>query len=352
MSTVRPDNPVTEDEVATGDLVPDPRTTRSASSVKSWAAQNYRQIILFGTFALMILIFSLAKPSAFLTATNIHNLVNAMPVLTMMAIGVTVVLVLGEFDLSVPNVASLAAVVIGVLSTQTSFGLIVALVLGAVVVGLAAGAVNGTAVGYGRAPAFIVTLAVGSICAGIELLVQSKIHLGQTSIAVSSIPTSLQNLTLKHFLGFDLTVWVVLIIAAIVGSAMVLTPWGRHVHAIGGNETAARLAGVPVRRTKVSAFMLTGLLAGIAGMLFTSGNGYFANALTPYLLPAYAAAFFGAAGVGRRGFSVPATLFGALYLSTLTNGLTVLNEPLWVASVVQGVVLFVAVLMARLGQRS
>src|SRR2546423_1323333 len=148
MSTVRPDNPVTEDEVANGDLVSGPPTTRGASSLKSWAAQNYRQAILFGTFALMILIFSLAKPSTFLTATNIHNLVNAMPVLTMMAIAVTIVLVLGEFDLSVPNVASLAAVVIGVLATQTSYGLIVALVVGAVIVGLAAGAVNGTAVGY------------------------------------------------------------------------------------------------------------------------------------------------------------------------------------------------------------
>jgi ribose transport system permease protein len=100
------------------------------------------------------------------------------------------------------------------------------------------------------------------------------------------------------------------------------------------------------------AFMLTALIAGLAGVLFTSANGYFADALTPYLLPAYAAAFFGAAGVGRRGFSIPATVFGALYLSTLTNGLTVLNEPQWVSSVVQGVVLFVAVLMARLGSSS
>ena len=87
-------------------------------------------------------------------------------------------------------------------------------------------------------------------------------------------------------------------------------------------------------------------------MLFSSGNGYFANALPSYLLPAYAAAFFGAAGVGRRGFSVPATLFGALYLATLTNGLSVMSAPLWVASVVQGIVLFVAVLMARIGTTS
>jgi ribose transport system permease protein len=314
--------------------------------------KNYRQIILVGSFFLMIIIFTLAKSGTFLTSNNIHNLIDGMPVLTMLAIAVTIVLILGEFDLSVPNVTALSAVIIAIVTTQTSLGLIVAIILGGIIVASAAGAVNGVAVGYGRAPAFVVTLAVGSMAAGLELLVQSKIHLGQTAIAVSSLPTSLQNLTTKHFLGFYITVWFVVVIAVIVALVMVVTPWGRHIHAIGGNETAARLAGVPVRRTKVTAFMLTALLAGLAAVVFTSANGYFADALTPYLLPAYAAAFFGAAGVGRRGFSIPATVFGALYLSTLTNGLTVLNEPQWVSSVVQGVVLFVAVLMARLGSSS
>jgi ribose transport system permease protein len=350
MSTVGSENAV-KDEVAPV-ATSSKRGPGGGRSLRTLAVKHYRQIILVGSFILMIVIFTLAKSSTFLTSANIHNLINGMPVLTMLAVAVTIVLVLGEFDLSVPNVAALGAVIIAVLATQTSLGLIVAIIVGGILVGLAAGAVNGTAVGYGRAPAFIVTLAVGSMCAGLELLVQSKISLGQTAIAVSSLPKSLQNLTINHFLGFYITVWIVLVIAAIVSVVMVYTPWGRHVHAIGGNETAARLAGVPVRLTKVTAFMLTALVAALGAVVFTSANGYFADALTPYLLPAYAAAFFGAAGVGRRGFSVPATLFGALYLSTLTNGLTVLNAPTWVSSVVQGVVLFVAVLMARLGSAS
>jgi ribose transport system permease protein len=266
----------------------------------------------------------------------------------MMAIAVTVVLVLGEFDLSVPNVAALTALIVAILATQSSLGLILVLVLG-LLAATGAGSVNGLAVGYGKAQAFVVTLAVGSIAAGLELLVQTKINLGQTAIGVSNLPTSLQKLSTSHIFGFELSVWVFLIVALVVGLAIVHTPWGRHVQAVGGNETAARLAGVPVRRTKVTAFMVTGLLGGLAGVLFAARNGYFANALPPFLLPAYAAAFFGAAGVGRRGFSVPATVFGALYLSVLANGLTVMNEPLWVTSVVQGVVLFIAVLMARGG---
>ncbi len=134
--------------------------------------------------------------------------------------------------------------------------------------------------------------------------------------------------------------------------AVVSAPWSRHVQAIGGDETAERLTGLPVRLTKVTAFTLMGLLAVIGSILVTSGDGYFADARTPYLLPAYAAAFFGVAGVGRRGLSAPATILGALYLSTLTNGLTVLNDPPWVASAVLGSVLFVAVLMARRGTAS
>ena len=338
------------DEVAQGGLVPAPPTPQQA--MRERAKRHYRQIILVGSFVVMIIFFWVERPSEFPTSTNIQNLINGMPVLTMMALAVTVVLILGEFDLSVPNVASLTTVVVAIMTTQTSLGLIPALIVGWLLVGFAAGSVNGVAVGYGKAPAFIVTLAVGSVCAGVELLVQSKIRLGQTSIPVSSLPTALQDVTNRHLIGFELAVYVLIVVALILGLVLVHAPWGRHVHAIGGNETAARLAGVPVRRTKVTAFVATAVLAALAGVLFSSGNGYFANALPSYLLPAYAAAFFGAAGVGRRGFSVPATLFGALYLATLTNGLSVMSAPLWVASVVQGIVLFVAVLLARIGTTS
>lgn len=301
---------------------------------------------MFGSFALMFVIFTLAKPGQFLTSTNIQNLINALPVLAMMAIAVTIVLILGEFDLSVPNVAALTTVTVAIASTQTSLGLVIVVIIG-LLLATGIGSVNGAAVGYGKAPAFVVTLAIGSMAAGMELLVQSKIDLGQTSIAVSNLPQTLQDLSTKHVFGFELAVGLLLIVAVIVGVGMVLSPWGRHVQAIGGNEIAARLAGVPVRRTKVLAFSLTGLLAGLAGLLFAARGGYFANALPPYLLPAYAAAFFGAAGVGRRGFSIPATMFGALYLQVLANGLTVMNVPTWVTSFVQGVVLFAAVLLAR-----
>jgi len=314
-----------------------------------------RQVLLVGSFFAICIFFTIAEPDGFLTEENLKNLVNDLPVIGMLAISVTVVLVLGEFDLSVPNVAALCGVIVALLTAHKGFdsGIVVwiAVLLG-LLAATAAGTVNGLAVGYGRASAFVVTLAVGSIAAGLELLIQGRIELGATQIARLDLPTSLLELSDTKIWDLELAVVVLLVVAVVVGIVMVHSPWGRHVQAIGGNETAARLAGIAVRRTKVIAFVIAGLLAGVAGMLFTARQGYFANSMTAFLLPAYAAAFFGAAAVGRRGFSVPATLFGALYLSTLANGLRVMNEPLWVISVVQGGVLFITVLIARAGTRS
>jgi len=320
-------------------------------SARKRSRPSLRKTIMFGSFLLMLVFFSLAKPDMFWSGQNLANVLNALPVLAMLAIAVTVVLILGEFDLSVPYVAALTTVTVAVASTQTGMPFVLVLIIG---LGLATiiGGVNGAAVGYGKAPAFVVTLAVGSMAAGIELFVQSKIDLGQTSIRVSTLPDVLQNLSLNYWISFgdfklEIATLLLVVVAVIVGIVMTLTPWGRHVTAIGGNEIAARLAGVPVRRTKVLAFTLTGLLAGLAGMLFAARAGYFNNALPAFLLPAYAAAFFGAAGVGKRGFSIPATMFGAVYLAVLSNGLTIMNVPTWVGTGVQGVVLFAAVLLAR-----
>ncbi|MBS1845344.1 MAG: ABC transporter permease [Actinobacteria bacterium] len=323
-------------------------------SDQNWQARisrlPVRQLLLIGSFLVMVLVFSLAKPDGFPTSQNVKNLINELPILGMLAISVTVVLVLGEFDLSVPNVAALSTVVVSILTAQAGFGVAPAILVALLVAALA-GTVNGVGVGYGKASAFVVTLAVGSVAAGTELFVQGRIDGGLTQITRLELPAGLLTLSNTRIAGIELAVIVFLLIALVIGLILVHSPWGRHVQAIGGNEVAARLAGVPVRRDKVIAFVTAGALAGIAGVLFAARQGYFSNALPPYLLPAYAAAFFGAAAVGRRGFSVPATLFGVLYLSTLSNGLRVMNEPLWVISVIQGVILLVTVLLARAGWR-
>ena len=130
---------------------PDPGAPARGGAVKTYLSSRYRQAILVGSFFVMILFFVLQEPDTYPTTGNIENLINGMPVLAVMAIAVTVVLVLGEFDLSVPNVAALTALIVGILVSQSSLGLILALLLG-LLVAATAGTVNGVAVGYAQGP--------------------------------------------------------------------------------------------------------------------------------------------------------------------------------------------------------
>jgi ribose transport system permease protein len=241
-------------------------------------SHRIRETLLVGAFVAMVILFATQRADIFLSSQNVYNLINGIPVFGLLAIGVTVVLTLGEFDLSVTSVASLSSIIVAVLVTQggldLGFGLALSVII-ALAAGAFLGAVSGVAVGYFGANAFIVTLAVGSVASGFELLIQGKISGGQTSIALANLPRTLLKLSSDHLFGFEVAVPIFLVIAIVIGLILALTPWGRHVQAIGGNETAARVAGVAVRRTKLVAFTLTGVLAAFAGVFFVARNGYY-----------------------------------------------------------------------------
>jgi ribose transport system permease protein len=122
------------------------------------------------------------------------------------------------------------------------------------------------------------------------------------------------------------------------------TVYGRHASSVGDNPAAARLTGVPVERVRVVAFVLAGLTAGVAAVLVTSSAGqYYPNLGTGYLLPAYAAAFLGLSLGGGLRFNVIGSYLGVLLLDMVSTGLTMMNQPSWIAALVQGIVLLVAV---------
>ncbi len=321
-----------------------------ARALATRTRMTWRQLLLIGTFVVMLVAFAAASPDQFATWQNVRNGLNDLTVLALLAMAVTVVLYFGQFDLAAPAVASLAVVVVGVLTTTAGMGsgvLLIVAVLVTVLIGTSLGTASGLGVAYGSASSFVVTLAVSSVAYGLELLVQSQIGSGATSISRPSLPSPLLGLTDTRIAGLELTVFLTALIAVGLWFLMTRSVYGRNAQAIGGNEDAARLAGVPVERIKWMGFALGGTLAALAGLALAARSGYFSNSTTAFLLPAYAAAFFGAAAVGRRGFSIPATLFGVFYLQTLSNGLQALNQPVWMISVVQGLVLFATVMLAR-----
>jgi ribose/xylose/arabinose/galactoside ABC-type transport system permease subunit len=287
-------------------------------------------------FLAAIVFFAVAKPDSFLTLDNARAILDDTSVLVVLAVGVTAVLVIGEFDLSVGFVVGLAAAAgIGTMAFRGwPVWAAIAITLAA---GGIAGLANGVAVAYVRIPSFVATLAIGSIAAAVELAIT------KTSI-FEGIPPS--------YLDIALTRVGTIPLRAIIAAAVVLlflvvlraTVFGRHASSIGDNPVAAVLAGVSVARVRVAAFVLAGLTAGLAAVLVTSSAGsYYPNLGTGYLLPAYAAAFLGLSlGSGLR-FNVLGSYIGVLLLGTVTTGLTMMDQPSWVAALVQGIVLIVAV---------
>jgi ribose transport system permease protein len=318
--------------IADGETARERRRTSPLLALRLIAERWSLLIAFVGAFTF----FSVAKPSVFLTWANAQAILDSASVLCILAVGVTVVLVLGEFDLSVGNVVSLAAASSVAAMSYHGFSTApaIALALGcSTLVGL----INGVAVAYVRIPSFIATLAMGSVAAGIELAIT------RTSI-FQGLSHSYLTIALTKYGGFSLPTFIA--VGAMLAILVILktTVYGRYASSVGDNPAAARLTGIPVQRVKVIGFMLTAFTAGAASVIAaSSAQSYYPGIGTGYLLPAYAAAFLGLSLSGGLRFSVLGSYLGVLLLGTVTTGLTIMNQPNWTASVVQGGVLMVAV---------
>lgn len=283
-----------------------------------------------------IVFFAIARPDSFLSLDNARAILDDTSVLAVLAVGVTVVLVIGEFDLSVGFLVGLAAAA-GVGAMAFHGWPVWAAVLVMLAAGAISGLASGVAVAHVRIPSFVATLAIGSIAAAVELAIT------RTSI-FEGIPASYVEIATTRVGTVPLRAIVAVAVVAVFVVILRGTVFGRHASSIGDNAAAATLAGVPVANVRLVAFVLAGTTAGLAAVLVTSSAGsYYPNLGTGLLLPAYAAAYLGLSlGSGLR-FNVIGSYIGVLLLGTVTTGLTMMNQPSWVAALVQGFVLIAAV---------
>jgi ribose transport system permease protein len=291
----------------------------------------------------MIGVFAVLRPETFLTTENFNNvLVQAAP-LAAIAFGLTVVLVMGDFDLSVAAMSSLAGAVALYLMSRDGVHWVPAIGV-ALLVSIVVGLANGFLVAYAKNSSFIITLASGTILTGIEFTItkqetlfenvpQGYIELGQGSIA--GIRTLL------------------IIAAAVFVACLILlekTELGRYMRAVGGNSEAARLAGLNVSRLRLTGFIIVAVAAAISGIMLTAQAGSSTpSGASGLLLPAFAAAFLGAAAFRPGEFNVAGTLVGVLILAVIQNGLTLMNADPAVINLVQGGILIAAVWLTRAG---
>ncbi|MFI7295581.1 substrate-binding domain-containing protein [Streptomyces sp. NPDC050121] len=295
--------------------------------------------------ALIVLVIAMSALSGdFLTTDNLLNVGVQAAVTAILAFGVTFVIVSAGIDLSVGSVAALSATVLAWSATQQGVPVVIAVVL-AVATGVAAGLVNGFLIAYGKLPPFIATLAMLSVGRGLSLVISKGSPI--------AFPDSVSHLgdTLGGWLPVPVLVMVVmgLIAAFVLGRTYI----GRSMYAIGGNEEAARLSGLRVKRQKLTIYALSGVFAAAAGIVLASRlSSAQPQAADGYELDAIAAVVIGGASLAGGTGKASGTLIGALILAVLRNGLNLLSVSAFWQQVVIGVVIALAVLLDTLRRKA
>ncbi len=296
-----------------------------------------------GGLIILCVVMTILSPF-FLSFNNLFNVGIQIAVVAILALGQTFVIVSGGIDLSVGSVLGLAGIVFGWASVVAGLPLPVALALG-IGTGALAGLTNGLLITLGNLPPFIATLAMLSAARGLALVVSGGVPL-------NPLPEAIRTLGRGDLFFIPLPVVLTLIMLVIAFGILRSTYSGRCMYAIGGNEEASRLSGINVSRQKLIIYTLSGLFAGIAGILFMARlasadpQGGFT-----YELDAIAAVVIGGASLSGGVGTASGTLIGALILGVLRNGLNLLNVSSFWQQVVIGAVIALAVMTDTLRRR-
>jgi ribose transport system permease protein len=290
---------------------------------------------------LLIVFFSIARPSAFPTWANAITILQLASPLAVVAIGVTVPMAVGDFDLSISGMMSLGSAIAVVLMVSGGVNWIVAIII-AVIIGMLLGSVVGYAVSYLGASSFIVTLAAGQIFLGGQYLLIDQATIFQ------GIPQAFIDMTA----GPRIIVYPA-VLAVIMYVWLDRMEGGRLIYAIGINPTAARFAGVRVRWWRLVSFSVVAAFAVFGGCMVASTSAAETPGLgSAYLLPVYAAVFLGSVVLKPGRFTILGTVVGVLFLQVLQTGLAMMSLSGSVILIIQGGVLAAAIIFAQLGRKT
>lgn len=317
---------------------------------RDWLARGQSLLGL----GLMVVLMSLLS-DRFLTVENGLNILRQISVNLCLSVGMTLIILSGGIDLSVGAVLALAgAVAAGLLKEGLSlpmFGVLLQFtvwgaILAGVVVGLALGWFNGFVITRFRLPPFVATLGTLSVARGLTMLWTG-------GYPITGLGETFGFMGTGFWLGVPMPVWICAFWVAVFVVVTRRTRFGRHLYAVGGNERAALLTGLPVERVKLWVYTLGGGLAGVAGLMVTARlDSAQPNAGLGYELDSIAAVVIGGTSLsGGRG-SVMGTVLGCLIIGVLNNGLFLLNvSPFW-QQVIKGLVILAAVALDRMSQRN
>lgn len=292
--------------------------------------------LLVASFAL----FSILSPDLFFTWLNVRIMLAAQGTAVLLAIAATIPLRAGDFDLSVSAVMILSACVVGVLYTKDVP--VVWCIVAALAVGVVVGLLNSIfVVGLGL-DGLIVSLGILTLLIGLTQFVSEN-------NLVTTIPPGVQDFASYRILSLPSVVWIGWVVAVIIWFVFERTPLGRYLLFLGGNPTAAALAGLRVNRLRTGAFIAASMISALAGILLAGSLG----AVDPsssgaYLLPPFTAAFLGTTMIHLGRFNVVGTLVGLYLLTVGITGLQLLGVEGWVSDVFNGAALILAIAFAKI----
>lgn len=298
------------------------------------------------TFGLLILIFLLSVISPFfLTPVNLLNVSRQSAINIIIAAGMTMVIFTGGIDLSVGSVMAFAAsagvVAITHFNVNTWLGVLICLIVGA-----ACGFVNGLVITKGKVPDFIATLGMMSAARGLALLVTDGMPVPYFAVAVREIPKEIIAFGAGYILGIPAPFSIALLVILFAWFVSKNTRTGRYFYAVGGNREAARVSGINVEKTKLTAYVLSGTFAAVAGIILAGRlNSANAHMGAGAELVAIASVVMGGASLFGGEGALGGTLIGGVTIAVLNNGLNLLAvSPFWqqvaMGAVVVAVVIF------------
>jgi ribose transport system permease protein len=291
-------------------------------------------------FAALVTLFTALRPDVFLTTANLRNVLEQVAVLAVVAAAQTVVMLAGDFDLSVGALASLSGVVAAALLTR---GYPLWLALGAAVLtGVFVGLVNGVLVAWFGLSAFVATLATMTSLGGLSLLTTS----GST---IFRLPASFLVLGQERVAGMPVPVLFAVVVGGVAWLLLTQTVYGRKLHAVGGNAEVAAYSGIDPRRMRLVAFVVCAVGAAIAGVLLASRlASAHPTAGDPLMLTSIAAVFIGMTVARTAIPNVPGSLLGVVLLGVLANGLNLVGVSPYLQQVLTGLIIVAAVGLPKL----
>lgn len=296
---------------------------------------SFRELLLVGVVLLLCAVWTIMN-AQFLSLNNITNILRQASYTAIAAVGMTMVIVIGEIDLSAGSLVCASGLVGAVVCKNTESVLLA--VIAAVAVGAVVGCWNGILCAYGKLPGFIATLASMTILRGLAYIITGGNSVVWTSEAFTKIGTG--------YIGV-IPIPVIIMILVIAFGYILTTKlkFGRYIYAVGGNSNSSRWSGISVEKVKITVYIIMGVLTSIAGLIITArlGSGQ-PSAGQNFEMDCITAAVVGGTSMSGGKGKVFGTIVGVLLLTVLTNGMTLVGMNTYWQQVLKGIIIVVSVL--------